>query len=169
MQDNNETSIQILAEPSKLFHQPFHEWLNLVLRNDDYINIPIDLGMLVHEFDKEDRLSHVEFPSTDNKLKQSRLWHVKAWRRDVAYTEEARRRSLEDKIAFENMKINRALIAARLKEVTGLQDSDTLVEMAVEILRNNPDNLDALGVSLRKPYYQGVYDILPFREPLSYD
>jgi hypothetical protein len=140
---------------------PLTEFTSLSLRQDDYIEISSSLAILISELDNHENLTHVESPNSSNNLKRHQLWNIKAWRSDLLYREKARVKSAEDKVLFENMKLNHAMIAFKLKELTKLPDANVLLNMAVEMLKNNPDNVDALGIELKKPYYKGVYQILP--------
>lgn len=156
-------SDEIKPAVTKLFSQPFHEWLNLVLRSDDWIKIPIDLGLVVQTFDPCEYMVHIEFPSASNPITYAQLWSKRAWQLDELSKIRAKERAAAERIAIDNLKINRDRIIRRLKELTQQDDYDTLLDMAIDILKANPENLSGLGVELVKPYYKGVYQVLKTR------
>ena len=139
-----------------------NDLLILALREDDFITVPQHIAFCVTEYDKEERLYHVESPSQSNNKYQ--LWHIKAWRATLDNRARVIARAKADQLAFDNLKLNLRAILKKLKEVTKLTDEETLSYMSVELLKNNPDDLSMIGILLVEPYYRGIYTIIPFKE-----
>lgn len=154
-----------LTQPRKLVTLELTLFLNLALRSDDYIKLEDhNLGLVIRELDKNEYLVHVEEPNDTNKLSCTQLWRKKAWKEHELYRTKLVEQSKYDNMLFDNMKFNREIIARKLRDLTGIRDTSMLNQMAIDLLKNNPDNLDSIGVELKHPYYRGVYDVLPFRE-----
>lgn len=150
---------------SPLMSQPFHEWLSLVLRQDDFILIPVDLALVVQVLDSSERLSHVSLPDKSSRIKEAELWHIKAWRRAEERIAKAREEHAQDQIAIENLKYNWHAISIALSEIVfeGIKAPDECEDMAVEVISKNPNATELLGVKLRLPFYKKPFDVLPFR------
>lgn len=62
---------------------PLNQFLDILLRHHDNMNVEEDLGMLIKHLDKDEQFTHVELPSAENKLFVIRVWRIKDW--NVAY------------------------------------------------------------------------------------
>ena len=138
----------------------FRQLIDLLLRDDDWIPFPTDLAFLFEELDKNQFLVHVEHPSNSSRIKETRLWSIKAWRNDCLYQEKAQAKSRQDRIEFDNMKVNLSRIAEKLHFQLRIPITDC-EELAVNILHNNPEGCPLLKIEYTQPYYRGVYVVLP--------
>lgn len=136
-----------------------HDLLTLALRSDDNIIVPQHIAFVIKEYDKDERIYHIE--ESGNKYI---LWHTKAWKSNVDYVEYLRAKSLQDKILFDNMKWNLTLISNKLRKLTGVSDTKQLEYMSAEMLRRSGKMLEGImGIELKEPWYTGVYEIMKFR------
>ena len=152
------------SNSSKLITFRFNRFIALTIGNNDYIELPFEEAMLISEIDKEESLVHVEQVTKENGLSKPQVWNVTNWRKSLIRREKARKLAEENRIEFENYKENINRIIERLDEELLYLPLSTLEQMAVDILRKNPDTDKILGVELKKPYYKGVYVILPCRK-----
>lgn len=151
----------------KQYVGPFRETIELFLRDDEWIQIPLELGLTLQEIDKDTGLIYVELPNAENNNTFVKLWNIKAWRNSQEKHKLAKIESAQRKFEWDNLQLNLRNIANRLSEITGMLSSDCM-DMASELLRKNPESLDATGVKLVHPYYRGAYTFMPFREPMNY-
>lgn len=150
--------------PHKLITFRLARFLTLVLRSDDFIDLPIEEAILINEIDKEETLCHIEFPDDSNRLDVPRVWQLKAWRESIERHEKAKRVAAQNRIEYDNYKWNINHIAEVLSKNLGMPATE-LIPMAQAILRKNKhcSKLPVLGIELREPYYRGEYVILPCR------
>ena len=139
----------------KLFHQPFHEWLDMALRSDDYISIPYDLALCIQEFDKSNQLSYVEITK-----KGSYLWRIKAWRSSELARNALIVKNKQERIEWDNLKENLNRIAKCLVALTN-QDFLTCYTLAQDLLKKPSVVRNKFGVELVEPYFMGNYTFMP--------
>lgn len=151
-----------MSQP-KLITFRFSRFIELSLGSLDFIEVPFEEAVLIQEVDKENSLTHVEFPTDDNLISKPQVWSISAWRKSLAKHEKAKKESAQNRIEYENYKTNIHNICMVLSKTLG-RPSVELQDIAVAILKKNPDNLTAIGIELVKPYYKGVYVILPCRK-----
>lgn len=152
---------------SKQYTGPLRETLELILRQDEWVEIPLEIGLYLQELDKENSLVYVELPNDENSLRFTKLWSIKAWRLSVEKHKLAKIEAVQRKLEWDNLQENLKRIANRLSEITLMLPSQCM-DMAQETLKKNPESLSALGITIIHPYYRGQYSILPFREPSEY-
>jgi len=149
--------------PYKLFTTRLTSFLKYSLGHLDFIEIEMADAIVLHEIDKTEELCHIEFPTDDNNLSECQMWNIKAWRNSVVRHEKAKVNAAAQRIEYDNYKWNVDEISEALSEFTGMRVTECIV-MAQAMLRKNPEDLSAIGVELKKPYYRGVYVILPCRK-----
>lgn len=147
-----------------LFKQPFQEWLDLVLRTDDWIKLPnTELALLIREcYDKAESLCHIEFPGENNHNTSPFLWRIKAWKKSEENRIETEERNRVSKLEWDNLKMNLHLIATAYSKLT-TQSYPICNEFAQEVLINHNDGYieTMLGIKLVVPYYKGRYVFMP--------
>lgn len=149
--------------PSKQIVLRLSRVLDLFLRQDEWIELPLEEAILIDNIDKEKQLCYVEFPSKTNTLSAPRLWRLSAWLSSQEKHKQAVLKAAQDRVEFDNYKANLYLIAEKLSSIT-LIPSVELVEQAKVILRSIKPNENWMDVKLIHPFYRGEYIILPFRE-----
>ena len=146
---------------SKLIQWNFLSLIKLALRHDDWVEVAIEEASLIDATDSKKVYVHVEFPDEHNILEVPRVWAIKAWRDSVEKHERAKKRSDATKLEIENYKTNVNRVAEALMKLSGSPLDDCLY-LAQKFLIKGPTK-DLFGVKLVKPYYKGVYVVLPCR------
>ena len=142
---------------NKMFHQPFHEWLELVLRSDDYIKLSsYSLALLVKEHDKDENLCHVEI-GKDGYF----LWNIKAWKSSNERYILFKKKNEQDTLEWSNLKDNLTYIAKWYQKITN-QPYEVCWQLALDMFSNcQIEQIETvIGSKLKQPYYKGKYVFL---------
>lgn len=138
----------------------FHRFVELVLRDSEYIELPLEEALELFEQDKTEAFYHIEIPSSTNRIPAARLWNLRAWASSYEKREEAKLRAEQSRVEFDNLKRNIVAVAIKLSSHIG-NDPQQLVNLAQSLIRKSPGLCKTMGVELREPYYKGLYEYIP--------
>jgi hypothetical protein len=138
----------------------FSTLIDLLLRSDECINIPLELGLQIRQIDRQEVLVHVQFESVEMEqwmqvfrkvdLMQPRLWRKAAWvnsldkfKKDKAESDLRRKESFAMQ---ENIRIVSIALSKKFRVPPEL-----MVEISVKMLKEKRwEALQQLGIDTNK-------------------